>query len=63
MSSNQGQDLAKHLQATKVFFHAGSFKINFDPLAGNSDDSMITRVFESGSKLIFFFGTGSPIPR
>ena len=60
MSSNQGQDLEKYLQATKVFFHAGSFKINFDPLAGNSDDSMI-RIFESGSKL--FFGTGSLIPR
>ena len=61
MSSNQGQTLAKHLQATKVFFQAGSSKINFDPLAGNSDDSMIIRVFENGSKL--FFGTGSLIPR
>ena len=61
MSSNQGQDLAKHLQATKVFFHAGSFKINFDTLAGNSDDSIIIRIFESGAKL--FFGRGSLIPR
>ena len=51
MSSNQGQDLAKHLQATKVFFHAGSFKENYDPLARNSDDSIIIRIFESGSKL------------
>ena len=51
MSSNQGQDLAKHLQATKVFFHAGRFKINFDPLIGNSVDSIIIRIFESGSKL------------
>ena len=53
MSSNQGQDLEKHLQATKVFFHAGSFKINFDPLAKNSDDSMIIRVFQNGSKFFW----------
>ena len=53
MSSNQGQDLEKHLQATKIFFHAGSFKINFDPLAGNSVDSIIIRIFESGSKSFF----------
>jgi len=51
MSSNQGQDLAKQLQATKIFFHACSFKINFDALAGNSYGSMIIRVFENGSKL------------